>query len=115
MASHDVVYQKIAGAHAPRNVVSVWPTAKSRLESFPFTKEARVSRSVFVELNLPGDLGRLHMPAALHARLQDLLDRQDRDGKISARERREALALTELADLLTLMKLRARRASPPKR
>lgn len=68
-----------------------------------------MSRSIVVELNLPGDLGRLHMPPALHARLQDLLDRQDRDGKLPARERREALALTQLADLLTLMKLRARR------
>jgi hypothetical protein len=50
------------------------------------------------------------MPAALHARLQDLLDRQDRDGKLPARGRREALALVQLADLLTLIKLRARRA-----
>jgi hypothetical protein len=48
------------------------------------------------------------LPAALHERLQALLDRQDREGKLSARERREAHALTELADLLTLMKLKAR-------
>jgi hypothetical protein len=38
------------------------------------------------------------MPPALHARLQELLDRQDRDGRLLARERREARALTELAD-----------------
>jgi hypothetical protein len=74
-----------------------------------------VSRSVIVELKLPGDLGRLQMPGALHARLQDLLDRQDREGKLSARERREAIALTELADLLTLMKLRARPTRGAKR
>ena len=70
-----------------------------------------MSRAILVELNLPGDLGRLRMPTALHARLQELLDRQDQNGKISVRERREALALTQLADLLTLMKLRARRAN----
>jgi hypothetical protein len=61
-----------------------------------------VSRSVSVELQLQGDLGRLHMPRALHARLGDLLDRQDHDGKLSARERREAMALVQLADLLNI-------------
>jgi hypothetical protein len=52
------------------------------------------------------------MPAALHKRLQKLLDRQDLEGKLSVQERREAEALVDLADLLTLMRLRA--ASPPK-
>ena len=66
-------------------------------------------------MQLPGDLGRLSMPPALHARLQDLLDRQDRDGKLSAREWREAKALAELADLLALMKLRARQRPAPRR
>ncbi len=70
-----------------------------------------MSRSVVVELQLPGDIGRLSMPPALHARLQYLLDLQDRNGKLSGMERREARALTEMADLMTLMKLRARRAS----
>lgn len=74
-----------------------------------------MSRSVLVELQLPGDLGRLTMPPALHARLHELLDRQDQDGKLSARERREARALADLADLLTLMKLRARRAAGSRR
>jgi len=50
------------------------------------------------------------MPQALHARLQDLLDQQDRTGKLSAKERREAKALTELVDMLTLLKLRHRLA-----
>jgi hypothetical protein len=74
-----------------------------------------VSRSVMVELELPGDFGRFHMPPALHARLQALLDQQDRCGKLSPPERGEARALTELAELLTLMKLRARRAAGTKR
>ena len=72
-----------------------------------------MARSVTVELELPGDLGRLSMPPALHARLQSLLDRQDRDGKLSATERREAQALAGLADLFTLIKLRARRSADP--
>jgi hypothetical protein len=40
-------------------------------------------------------------------RLQELLDKQDRTGKLSAKERREAAALTQLVDLLALIRLRA--------
>lgn len=36
---------------------------------------------------------------------------QDRDGKLSRRERREAQALTQLVDMLALMRLRAKRAA----
>jgi hypothetical protein len=49
-------------------------------------------------------------PPALADRLQQLLDRQDHDGKLSRAERREAEALVELTDMLSLMKLRAERA-----
>jgi hypothetical protein len=51
------------------------------------------------------------MPEALKQRLQDLLDEQDHKGKLSAKQRKEATALTELAEMLTLMKLRAEVAS----
>ncbi len=51
------------------------------------------------------------MPAALDARLQELLDRQDDGAKLTRAERREAEALMELNDMLSLMKLRAQRAS----
>ncbi|MBS0203584.1 MAG: hypothetical protein JSS49_11835 [Planctomycetes bacterium] len=50
------------------------------------------------------------MPAALKTRLSSLLDEQDKTGKISTAERAEAQALTELVDLLSLMKFRAERA-----
>jgi len=66
-----------------------------------------VSQSVLVELELPKDWAEFRLPPALHDRLQDLLDRQDREGKLSKRERREADALTQLVDTLSLMKLRA--------
>ena len=72
-----------------------------------------MSRSVVVEL--PGDLSRFSMPPALHARLQHLLDLQDSSGKLTAQERREARALTEMTDLMALMKLRARRAAGVRR
>jgi hypothetical protein len=70
-----------------------------------------MSQSVFVELDLPKDWRRFSMPPALRGRLNELLDRQDRNGKLSIRERREAEALTELVDILALMKLRAKRAT----
>lgn len=67
-------------------------------------------QSVLVELELPKDWAEFRLPPALHDRLQELLDRQDLEGKLSKRERREANALTQLVDMLSLMKLRAQRA-----
>ena len=69
---------------------------------------------VFVELDLPSDWRKFRLPPALHERLQELLDRQDGEGKLTRAERREATALTELVDMLSLMKLRAERASRKK-
>jgi len=70
-----------------------------------------MARSVHVELELPKDWRKFRLPRALHERLQELLDRQDREGKLAPRERREAAALTELVDLLSLLKLRAELAA----
>ena len=63
--------------------------------------------TVLVELELPKDWRKFRLPRALHDRLHELLDRQDRDGKLSRLERREATALAELVDMLSLMRLRA--------
>ena len=66
---------------------------------------------VLVELDLPRDWRQFKLPPALDDRLQELLDRQDRDGKLSRAERRQANALVELVDMLSLMKLRAERVA----
>jgi len=66
--------------------------------------------SVTADLELPQDWKPFQMPAALKARLSSLPDEQDRTGKLRKAEREEAQALTELADCLCLMKLRAERA-----
>ena len=68
-------------------------------------------RSVVVELDLPRDWRKFRLPRALHDRLQELLDRQDRERKLTPRERREATALTELVDMLSVMRLRAKLAA----
>jgi hypothetical protein len=67
--------------------------------------------SILVELEVPKDWSTFHLPPALHERLQELLDRQDEQGNLSPRERREAEALTQLVDMLSLMKLRAEQAA----
>jgi hypothetical protein len=56
-----------------------------------------MSRRVVVELQFPEDRRKLQLPPPLHARLKEILDRQDATGKLSPRERRKATALTEPA------------------
>ena len=68
--------------------------------------------SVTVELELPQDWKLFQMPVTLKARPNSLLDEQDKIGKLSKAEREEAQASIELADLLSLMKLRSRTRGP---
>jgi hypothetical protein len=74
-------------------------------------KEKAMSHVVAVELEMPDDLARFRLPAALDARLQRLLDRQDRGLVLSMEEREEAEGLVDLAEMLTLLRLRAERAA----
>lgn len=67
--------------------------------------------SVTLQLELPEDWEQFRLPSALDGRLQYLLDRQDREGSLSDAERREAEALTDLVDMLALLRLRAERIS----
>jgi hypothetical protein len=63
-----------------------------------------------IQLEMPKDLARFRLPPGVNARLQVLLDRQDRGEVLSRKERREAEGLVNLAELLTLLRLRAERA-----
>jgi hypothetical protein len=65
---------------------------------------------VILELDIPRDWRTFQMPRALDNRLQELLDRQDQQGKLTTAERREARALVDLAEMLSLLKLRAKQA-----
>ncbi|HYG76065.1 MAG TPA: hypothetical protein VEK08_13755 [Planctomycetota bacterium] len=69
-----------------------------------------MGQSVTVQLELPSDFKRFHMPPALHARLHELLDRQSRTGRLKISERKEAEALVELSEMLTLLKIRAKKS-----
>jgi hypothetical protein len=70
-----------------------------------------MSESILVRIELPEDLDRFRLPRDVDERLQTLLDRQDRGEELTSGERGEAEGLVELAELLSLLCLRAERAS----
>jgi hypothetical protein len=65
-----------------------------------------------IEVDLPADLARFRLPEAVAARLQALLDRQDSGQPLTTQEREEAEGLVDLAEFLTLLRLRAERMTP---
>jgi len=73
-----------------------------------------MSRHVLIELELPTDLERFTLPEGVNQRLQDLLDRQDQGKDLTPAERKEAEGLVNLAELLSLLRLRARRVAQEK-
>jgi hypothetical protein len=62
-----------------------------------------------LEVDVPDDLASFRLPDAVAARLQTLLDRQDSGEPLNAAERAEAEGLVNLAEFLTLLRLRAER------
>jgi hypothetical protein len=62
--------------------------------------------TITLEVDLPDDFKRLRLPAAVQNRLQNLLDRQDAGQTLSTAEREEAQGLVDLAEFLSLLRLR---------
>ena len=73
-----------------------------------------MSQVVSIRLEVPDDLADFRLPAGVNARLQRLLDRQDRGVRLSEAERREAEGLVNLADFLSLLRLRSERVRRPR-
>jgi hypothetical protein len=71
-----------------------------------------VGSSVKLEIEVPVDLARLHLPEGLDRRLQALLDKQDGRAALTTDEQAEVEGLVDLADLLTLLRLRSSRSDP---
>jgi hypothetical protein len=71
--------------------------------------EVAVSQAVAFQLEIPDDLAKFCLPDGVQHRLDSLLDQQDRGNPLSADERREAEGLVNLADLLSVLRLRAER------
>lgn len=67
-----------------------------------------MSQQVYIPLEMPDELARFSLPSGLERRLQDLLDKQDQGEPLSPGELQEAEGLVDLAELLSLMKSRAR-------
>lgn len=59
-----------------------------------------------LEVDLPDDLAGLRLPHGVAERLQSLLDRQDAGESLTAKEREEAEGLVNLAEFLSLLRLR---------
>lgn len=68
-----------------------------------------MSQHVLIEIELPTDLEHFQLPEGVNKRLQALLDRQDRGKPLTRAERQEAEGLVDLAELLSLLRLRAQR------
>ncbi len=64
-----------------------------------------------VQFSMERELTRFELPAAVQKRLDALLDRQDRGVPLGEDERREAEGLVEMAEFLSLLRLRAERAA----
>jgi hypothetical protein len=69
------------------------------------------SAKVDLEIEVPEDLARLCLPEGVDRRLQALLDKQDGGIPLSPDEQAEAEGLVELAELLTLLRLRSTRGA----
>ena len=58
---------------------------------------------------MPSDLNQFKLPQGVDERLQNLLDRQDRGEPLTPGERREAEGLVNVAEVLSLLRVRAQR------
>ncbi len=64
-----------------------------------------------VEIEMPVAVEQFKLPTGVNRRLQSLLDRQDAGEKLTAAEKKEAKGLVELAERLSLLRLRAHRVN----
>jgi hypothetical protein len=62
-------------------------------------------------IEIPLELVHFHLPDAVQARLQYLLDKQDAGQQLTPEERQEAEGLVEVAEFLSLLRLRSIRAT----
>ena len=68
-----------------------------------------MSEHVLIQLEMPADLIRFKLPEGVDNRMQSLLDRQDQGEELTPAEQLEAEGLVNLAELLSLLRLRAER------
>lgn len=62
-------------------------------------------------IEIPVELTHFRLPEGVQERLQFLLNRQDSGKKLTETERQEAEGLVELAEFLSLLRLRSQRVT----
>ena len=67
--------------------------------------------SITVELEVPEELSGFRLPEGVAHRLDQLLDQQNGGATLSDDERREAEGLVNLAEMLSLLRLKGERLS----
>ena len=68
-----------------------------------------MSQRALIKIEMPFSVEQFKLPKGVNKRLQDLLDRQDRGEKLTIAERKEAEGLVDLAEMLSLLRLRSER------
>ncbi len=68
-----------------------------------------MQRNAGVKIEIPVSPQQIKLPKGVNDRLKVLLDRQDQGELLSAAEKREAKGLVELAEMLSLMRMRSQR------
>ena len=66
-------------------------------------------QAIHLEIQMPGDLAKFRLPKGVAKRLRALLDKQDQGLRLTTAEKREAEGLVDLAELLSLLRLRSKR------
>lgn len=65
--------------------------------------------NTLVKIEMPFSVEQFKLPKGVDKRLQELLDRQDRGEKLTSAEKKEAEGLVDLAEMLSLLRLRSER------
>jgi hypothetical protein len=64
---------------------------------------------MIMTVEVPKSIASMRLPKAVHDRLQALLDKQDSGTPLTPAERKEAEGLVDMAEFLSLLKMRAAR------
>ncbi|MCW5935383.1 MAG: hypothetical protein KIT45_13975 [Fimbriimonadia bacterium] len=67
-----------------------------------------------IEVDLSGELAHFRLPSGVKRRLEELLDKQEMGEPLTSEEQLEAEGLVELAEFLSLLRLRSERLSQTK-
>ena len=70
-----------------------------------------MAQNALINIEMPLSIRQFKLPKGVDNRLQELLDRQDRGEKLPKAERKEAEGLVNLAEMLSLLRMRSQRIS----